>query len=57
MVELMLGVLFSVGLDCTVETGEVSSCCDIEDEGSISPVTLMSVVGEMGAGVLNSNAW
>lgn len=35
---------------------EETDCCDMEGGGRISPVTLISVVGETGAGVLNSNA-
>ena len=35
---------------------EGPDCCDIEGGGRISPIALISVVGETGAGVLNSNA-
>ena len=35
---------------------ETLGCCEIEGKGSISPVTLMFVVGEIGAVALNSKA-
>ena len=59
MVELMLDDL--LGLDKVVSVsgvgeGETPICWEMEGGGRISPVALMSVVGEIGAGVLNSNA-
>ena len=53
MVELILGRESAVSES---GVGGTLSCWEMEDDGRISPVVLISVVGEIGAGVLNSNA-
>ena len=56
MVALMFDASSSTIEELIVGVEELLICCDIEEEGKISPCALMSVVGEIGAGVLNSKA-
>lgn len=56
MVVLMLEGSLSVREGSRVVVDVVLSCWDIDVEDRISPLALMSVVGEIGAGVLNSKA-
>lgn len=55
-VELISIVSLSARTDSIVGVEVMLSWCDEKEEGRISPCALISVVGETGAGVLNSKA-
>ena len=54
--ELISDVSLTGSEGSNVGVGVAPSFCDIDEGGNISPFALISVVGDIGAGALNSKA-